>query len=140
VTDQPAKKDDEMTDLWTVTIAFRGQNTSLRLIFNGERAAKEAFRALHPPETTFETERGLQTLEPAQGVVEITDGYGTSALVLRETVMCAWVTHLGSQAEGAKAEALLNAHAQASLQRRAQADPLLANSRGAPTPPFKLGN
>lgn len=127
-----------MTDLWSLTIAFRGPNTSLRLTYNNAAAAQAAYDALkYPEQPSEEFDRGLPA-PSYESSVEIVDNYGTTATIDRDAVMVHWMTHCGSEAEGAKATQILNAHAQASLQRQLQADPMLkgvmapANSGGLP--------
>ena len=126
-----------MTDLWTLTIAFRQPGSSLRLIYEGQKAASEAYAALALPTISpEESDRGLPqpTYHPE---VEITDSYGVTATIDRTSVMARWITHCGSEAEGGKALQVLNAHAQASLQRKLAADPVLKGF--APTAPqFKM--
>lgn len=114
-----------MTDLWSLTIAFRGPNTSLRLTYEGEEKARMAYEMLKKPQQSPEEfDRGIPaaSYEPA---IEITDSFGTTATVDRDAVMVHWMTHMGSEAEGLKAVQILNAHAQASLSRKIQADPML---------------
>ena len=114
-----------MTDLWSLTIAFRGPNTSLRLLYNGANAAQAAYVAIKRPEQAPEEfDRGLAQVTYAKDV-EIEDSYGTTATVDRDAVMTHWLTNCGREAEGLKAQQVLNAHAQASLQRQLAADPLL---------------
>ncbi len=119
-----------MTDLWSLTIAFRGPNTSLRLNYNSAEKATVAYEALKRPGLPVDFDRGIAipTYEPT---VEITDSYGTTATVDRDAVMTHWLTHKGSEAEGAKAEQILIAHAQASLQRAIAADPMLKSQFNA---------
>lgn len=114
-----------MTDLWSLTIAFRGPNTSLRLNYNGEVRARAAYEAVkRPTQAPEDAARGIAET-PWDADVEITDSYGTTAMVDRTAVMTHWLTHKGSEAEGAKAEQVLVAHARASLERTLAADPML---------------
>lgn len=114
-----------MTDLWSLTIAFRVPNFSLRLTYNSGDNARAAYELLKiPQQHPEEAERGLSP--PVYfPTVEITDSYGTTATIDRDQVMTHWVTHMGSEAEGVKAVNILNAHAQASLQRQLSTDPML---------------
>lgn len=122
-----------MTDLYTLTIAFRQPGSSLRLVYEGQKAASEAYNALKIPVLTPEEEaRGLPQPEYSPEV-EITDTYGVTASIDRTAVMARWITHCGSEAEGGKAMQTLAAHAQASLQRKLAADPMLKGV--APTQP-----
>ena len=114
-----------MTDLWSLTIAFRGPNTSLRLNYNGEDRARAAYEAIkRPTQSGEEAARGIAET-PWDADIEITDSYGTTATIDRTAVMTHWLTHKGSEAEGAKAEQVLVAHARASLERTLAADPML---------------
>lgn len=125
-----------MTDLWSLTVAFTGTNSTLRLLYEGVEAAKRAYEALAKPrQSPEEYDRGLQAMEYDPDV-EITDTYGSTVTVDRNLIMVRWLTHLGQQAEGMKAEQILNAHAQAKLQRSLQADPMLKGI--VPPQQFKL--
>jgi hypothetical protein len=126
-----------MTDLWSLTVAFTGTNSTLRLLYESKEAGQRAYEALmkprQPPE---EFDRGLAAIE-FDPDVEITDTYGSTVTVDRNLIMVRWLTNLGQQAEGMKAEQVLNAHAQANLQRKLAADPMLKGVM-APQPQFKL--
>ena len=120
-----------MADLHSLTIAFRGQG-SLILQYNSESRAKAAWEALKVPSLTPDMmDRGLPA--PAyEDKVDIGDDFGTLANIDRTSVLAHWFTNLGQQAEGFKEQQTLNAHAQANLQRRLAADPLL---KGMVAPP-----
>jgi len=131
-----------MTDLWSLTIAFRGPNTSLRLTYNSGEKAQAAYEMLkRPAQPAEEFDRGLAATTYEKDI-EITDSYGTTAMVDRDAVMVHWMTHCGSEAEGAKATQILNAHAQASLQRQLAADPMLkgviGGTGGQTRQPFQM--
>lgn len=114
-----------MTDLWSLTIAFRGGNSSMRLIYNDADKVSMAYERLkRPAQSAEEFDRGLPE-KAYDKDIEIADSYGSTATIDRDTIMVHWITCLGDQAEGLKAENILNAHAQASLQRKLAADPLL---------------
>lgn len=126
-----------MTDLWSLTVAFKNGNNQLRLLYVGKDKAGAAYDAVkRPKQAAADFDRGL----PAASYdpdVEIEDSYGTTATVDRDSVMLHWVTNLGEQSEGQKAEGLLIEHAKASFMRRVAADPML---KGMPPaqPAFKL--
>jgi hypothetical protein len=116
-----------MTDLWSLTVAFTGTNSTLRLLYEGVDPAKRAYEALAKPrQSAEEYDRGLQAMEYDPDI-EITDTYGSTVTLDRNLIMVRWLTNLGQQAEGMKAEQILNAHAQASLQRKLSGDPMLKN-------------
>ena len=126
-----------MADLWSVSVAFRSGTNTMRLLFNSGDSAKQAYELLkRPVQSAQDFERGLPA--PAyDSAVEVQDGFGITAVIDRDSVMMHWLTCMGDQLEGLKEEQLLNAHAQANLQRKVAADPLL---RTAPAgqPAFKL--
>lgn len=127
-----------MTDLWSLTVAFTGTNSTLRLLYSSAEAGKLAYEALaKPKQSPEEFDRGLAAQEYIPDV-EVTDTYGSTVTLDRNLIMVRWLTNLGQQAEGMKAEQVLNAHAQASLQRKLQGDPMLKSI--VPPQQFNLKN
>ena len=119
----------DTTVLFALTIAFSPANTSLRLLFDNEEAAKAAYESLRIP--NFEKERNLGLEEPVIDYkVQIADSFGSTATIDRSFVMTYWLTDLAREMEGMKAQELLKAHAMASLQRQASTDPLLRGAMG----------
>lgn len=129
-----------MTDLWSLTVAFTGTNSTLRLLYENAEAAKRSYEALGKPwlaQSQEQMDRGLAPVSYDPDV-EITDTYGSTVTLSRDLIMVRWLTNLGAQAEGTKAEQVLNAHAQAKLQRALAADPTLQGI--VPPQQFKLRN
>ena len=127
-----------MSDLWSLTVAFVNTNSTLRLLYSSAEAGKLAYEALAKPGLSAEEyDRGIAApaVEPN---VQITDTYGSTVTLNRDLIMVRWLTNLGEQAEGAKAEQVLNAHAQARLQRTLQSDPMLKSI--VPPQQFNLKN
>ena len=124
-----------MADLHSLTIAFRAQGT-LSLQYNSESRAKAAWEALKLPTLTPDMmDRGLPA--PAyEDTVDIGDDFGTLANIDRTSIMAHWFTNLGQEVEGQKEKQILNAHAQANLQRRLATDPLLKGM--VPPPPSNI--
>ena len=127
-----------MTDLWSLTVAFTSNNSTLRLLYDSAELGRKAYDALAKPgQSPEEFDRGLAAQEYIPDV-EITDTYGSTVTLNRDLIMVRWLTNLGVQAEGTKAEQILNAHAQASLQRKLASDPTLQGI--VPPQQFKLRN
>ena len=122
-----------MTDLWTLKIANDKGNT-LGFLFDSESDCKKAFEPIEAylfgsPE---EEARGLATEQIM--TVRIKDNYGNTGIIRTASIEWAWITNVGQEYEGQKDVQILQAHAQANLQRRIQADPLLKQSIQAVPP------
>lgn len=85
-----------MTDLWSLTIAFRGREMLLRMTFDGEDIARAAYEALKRPGLPADFDRGVAvpTYEPT---VETVDSYGVTATVDRDTILAHWLTSEAAQ-------------------------------------------
>lgn len=131
-----------MADLWSLTIAFRGVNTSIRLTYSNDKDALEAYAALKMPQEAKDAEdRGLVIAASDWDTeVEIVDNYGSTLTVNRSDIMAHWVTNMGAEMEGKVDADQLAAHAQAKLQRRLAADPMLKGIGLATPPSLKLNS
>jgi hypothetical protein len=111
-----------MADLWSLSIALRIPGASLKLTYSSGDAAHAAYHALAIPRLSAEeSERGLP--EPIYDPeVEISDTFGSTVTVDRTQIALRWVTNLGEECEGNGQVQLLQARANAKLQRTAQSD------------------
>jgi hypothetical protein len=111
--------------LFTLKIANR-RGATLGFLFNDEDQCKthyaDILQAMAYGE--FEEEHGL-TKNPRNHHVQIKDDFGNTGVVDCSDVGWVWMTDFEKELDGQKEVEMLKAHANAALQRKAAADPLL---------------
>lgn len=114
-----------MSNYFTLKLAgSRGQ--TIGFLYDDENQCRRNYDEVKSrlPGMSFEEDRGLDPA-PRSNYFEVIDGVGNVATIDCSGVAWVWMTNLAKELEGQKGVGLLQAHAQANLQRTAQADPLL---------------
>ena len=111
-----------MSDLWMVTVRDRaGQATEL--LFNGAEGADKTYDRISEAIDLQNVADGL--IAPLCALVTVADDYGSTITVMSDTIAQVWLQSLVMVAEGQSEVALFRARANAKVQERAEADPML---------------
>jgi hypothetical protein len=116
-----------MNHMYAVTV-INQRGAQLQFLFDAIDPAMRAFTAVRSGMVpNVEEDRGLgSSTSPA---VEISDDFGTTAVLDRASIIWCWMSDLVKDSEGKQNLGLLQARAQASMQRKAAADPLMRGSQ-----------
>lgn len=117
----------EAIQLHTVVVWLKGHQGVNQYVFRTRDRALEAFNALS---------------EKTLGIVALHDDFGRSLLTLRENIDAIQLNDCAAELNGQAEIAILQAHGQVKLQKRAEADSVLSGRGpqlvrpGAPVMPF----
>ena len=118
---------DAVQHLWTLKLTNH-RGVTLGFLFESEASCRRYYNPIDEAirGNTALAERGLDAM-PLEAI-QIEDSYSNVATLRIDQIAWVWITHLERELEGQKEVSLLQAHAQANMQRRAAADPLLRNA------------
>jgi hypothetical protein len=103
--------------MWNLTILLKGREQAVMLNFRGGDAARKARAAF---------------MEPTAILLAVPDDFGSTFHGRPEDVHALLIQDLDGTFEAQAEQALIQARAQAKVQRKAQSDPLLAPARLVP--------
>lgn len=104
--------------IWNLTIMLKGREQPVMLNFKGGDAAKAA------------RDRFWAAAERVGPIIDLTDDFGATVTVWLSDVLALLVHDIDGTFEAQAEQALMQAKAQAKVNRKAQADPLLRVQSG----------
>jgi hypothetical protein len=110
-----------MTELYSMLVFLKNNPNAIRFLFKSESSVTDAYAVMTQPGTPL---------------VEIHDDYSNTALIDRSAVAVCVKTYCNDDFTGQGDFSILQAHAQAKLQRRAQTDPMLKTGIAMPNGPM----